>query len=310
MFQGTFIFPDPPYYGWYLSAGAIFLNASWSMHNVIAWIKNKPFLSRRTSLVYIGTVIVVQPYWILEIVANFLYFNDINPLFQSTRPYEALFRDPWWIFTVCNLFWNIKRRYEFSLLELCRVSPRFAILLLAMCLSICFIIVDILSVTHVVTGSGTPDGINPWWKLAFVFKCLTDTVILDDFKTALDRLKKHRMKRLGSFDADADNVAAYNTDDGTIAAREMEYAHAHAHHYQRKSPQRSDHDLARVSPRLGGRRESGGLGAPQYQQQGSPGQQYAKRGSTTKTRDWADLEIEFVDLEMQEPARVRTRSLA
>ena len=35
MFQGTFIFPEPPYYGRYLSVGAIFLNTSWSMHNVI-----------------------------------------------------------------------------------------------------------------------------------------------------------------------------------------------------------------------------------------------------------------------------------
>jgi hypothetical protein len=32
-------------------------------------------------------------------------------------------------------------------------------------------------------------GVNPFWKLAPVFKCLTDTVmVLDDFKTALDRL--------------------------------------------------------------------------------------------------------------------------
>ena len=202
MFQGTFIFPDPPYYSWYLSVGAIFLNASWSIHNVISWMKNKPFLSRRVSMIYIGTVILVQPYWILEIVANFLYFNNINDLFRYTRPYEALFRDPWWIYTCCSLFWNIKQRYEFGIVELCRVSPRFGVLLVAMTMSIGFIIVDILSVTHVIGGSGAPDGINPFWKLAFVFKCLTDTVILDDFKTALDRLKQYRMRRLSTFGAE------------------------------------------------------------------------------------------------------------
>lgn len=161
-------------------------------------MKNKPFLNRKASLIYICTVIAVQPYWIIEIVANFLYFNNINNLFQYTRPYEALFRDPWWIFTCCSLFWNIKRRYEFGIIELIRVSPRFGILLMAMVLSVSFIIVDVLSVTHVIEGSGLPDGINPFWKLAFVFKCLTDTVILDDFKTALDRLKQYRLERMGS----------------------------------------------------------------------------------------------------------------
>jgi len=90
--HNTFIFPDPPVYGWYLSVTAIFLNISWSMHNVIAWMKNKPFLSRRVSLFYIGTVILAQPYWVVEIYANFTYFNNINNLFPSTRPYEALFR--------------------------------------------------------------------------------------------------------------------------------------------------------------------------------------------------------------------------
>jgi hypothetical protein len=67
------------------------------------------------------------------------------------------------------------------------VSPRFGILLLSMCLSLAFIVVDILSVTAVLdTGA-----INPFWKFSFVFKCFTDTIILDDFKTALDRLWQH-----------------------------------------------------------------------------------------------------------------------
>lgn len=90
--HGTFIFPDPPAYGWYLSSTATLLYISYSLHNVVAWIKNKPFLSRRLSLVYIGTVIIVQPYWVLEVYANWTYNNNINNLFHYTRPYEALFR--------------------------------------------------------------------------------------------------------------------------------------------------------------------------------------------------------------------------
>jgi hypothetical protein len=62
---------------------AIFLNASWSLHNVIAWMKLKPFLSKWWSRFFIGTVILVQPYWIVEIYANFTYFHNINKVFLS-----------------------------------------------------------------------------------------------------------------------------------------------------------------------------------------------------------------------------------
>lgn len=201
-FHGTFIFTDPPVYNWYLSTTAIFLNISWSLHNVIAWIKNKPFLGRKTSLFYIVTVALVQPYWVLEIVANFLYFSSTSDLFRYSRPYEALFRDPWWIFTICNLLYNIKSRYEFGYIELMRVSPRFGVLLGSMLVSFCFIVVDILAVTQVFAGPNLPNGVNPFWKLAFVFKCLTDTVILDDFKTALDKLKQYKLERMGTLGSD------------------------------------------------------------------------------------------------------------
>lgn len=70
---GTVIFTNQPVYHWYLSTTAIFLNTSWSLHNVIAWIKNKPFLSRKASLFYIWTVALAQPYWVVEIVANVSY---------------------------------------------------------------------------------------------------------------------------------------------------------------------------------------------------------------------------------------------
>lgn len=83
-----------------------------------------------------------------------------------------------------------------------RVSPRFALLLATMLIGIAFIIVDVLAVTHVVKGSGLPDGINPFWKMAFAFKCFTDTIILDDFKTALDRLKQFKLQRIGSLPSD------------------------------------------------------------------------------------------------------------
>lgn len=91
--NGFFIFFDPPAWGWFLSSTVVPLIASWTLHNVIAWMKNKPFLGRRGNFIYIGSVLLVQPYWVLEIYANFAYFNDYDSrLFISTRPYEAALR--------------------------------------------------------------------------------------------------------------------------------------------------------------------------------------------------------------------------
>ena len=93
IWQGFFIFPNPPYYGWYLSAAGIPLNISWILHNVVSYIKNKPFLTRKVAMIYICTVLASIPYWILEMTANFLYFNPpYNTLFTRTRPFEALCR--------------------------------------------------------------------------------------------------------------------------------------------------------------------------------------------------------------------------
>ncbi|KAH8693065.1 hypothetical protein BGW36DRAFT_301741 [Talaromyces proteolyticus] len=195
--HGTFIFAPEPVYGWYLASTAIGLIISWSLHNVIAWMKNRAFMARWLSLVYIGTVVIVQPYWAVEIFANYAYFNNIDAAFyEKTRPLEALFRDPWWIFTTCNLFWVVKTHYNFGIIELVRESPRFGLMLASMGLSIVFLILDILSVTGRLRVTTTM-GINPFWKLCFVFKCLCDTVILDDFKTALDKLSARWLLRRG-----------------------------------------------------------------------------------------------------------------
>ena len=178
-------------------------------------MKIKPFLSVPFSYLFIGTVILAQPYWILEIYANFAYFHGVNDLFLRTRPWEALCRDPWWILTTIYLFWVIKTQYEITIKEIVRISPRFGIMLLAMLLSIVFIVLDILSVTGALRLPG-PTGINPFWKLAFVFKCLTDSVVLDDFKMALDRLRAFKISRLGSFSGDISDSRSRN--DGNLVA--------------------------------------------------------------------------------------------
>jgi hypothetical protein len=228
IWQGFWLFFKSPVHAWWLSVAAIFLNASWSLHNVIAWMKIKPFLSKPASYCFIGTVILAQPYWILEIYANFAYFHGVNTIFLKTRPWEALCRDPWWIFTTVFLFWVIKTQYEMTLKEIVRISPRFGIMLLAMVVSIIFIVLDILTVTNALKLPG-PTGINPFWKLAFVFKCLTDAVVLDDFKVALDRLRAFKISRLGSFSGDMSDSRSRN-DGGLVNTWEEMEREANALH--------------------------------------------------------------------------------
>ncbi|KAF3049893.1 hypothetical protein E8E11_004555 [Didymella keratinophila] len=222
LWQGFYLFFNSPVHAWWLSVSAIFLNASWSLHNVIAWMKIKPFLSKPASYLFIGTVILVQPYWVAEIYSNFAYFHGVNTIFLRTRPWEALCRDPWWIITTVYLFWIIKTQYEMGLKEILRISPRFAIMLLAMIMSMVFILLDILCVTRVITFTGLATGINPFWKLAFVFKCLTDSVVLDDFKMALDRLRAFKISRLGSFSADMSDSRNRNNGELVATWEEME----------------------------------------------------------------------------------------
>ncbi|KAI9841255.1 MAG: hypothetical protein M1837_000920 [Sclerophora amabilis] len=193
--HGTFIFCKDPTYGWYLSSTAVFLYLSWYLHNIVAWIKNKPFLPRWGSRLYICSIIFVFPYWISEMFLNFNYFNGLgNESFERTRPWEALARDPWWIFTTCDLIYIIKREYNFGLFELIRASPRFGVLILSMFLSIVFLMADV-----VVTAAhlSPNDGINPYWKLSLVFKCAADALFLDDFKKVLDVLINHTLGKVG-----------------------------------------------------------------------------------------------------------------
>ncbi|KAI9805541.1 MAG: hypothetical protein M1825_000792 [Sarcosagium campestre] len=217
--HGTFCFASFKQYGWYVSSTAVLCYSSWYLHNIIAWIKNKPFLSPRMSAFYIGTVILVAPYWVLEMYSNFVYNNNINyDLFPKTRAVEALFRydgfqstsrrltclrcdetfgaladlfrrrDPWWIFTCCNLVWNIKTRYSFGLVKLIQRCPRFGVMLVSMVLSIIFLLADMLCVW---TRFGPVVGLDPYWKMSLIFKCFCDMIILDDFRSALDKLRAH-----------------------------------------------------------------------------------------------------------------------
>ena len=75
-----------------------------------------------------------------------------------------------------------------------KISPRFGIMMTAMILSVLFEVLDILSVVNVFK-SALPSGQNPFYRMSLIFKLLTDTIILDDFKTALDKIYSIRESR-------------------------------------------------------------------------------------------------------------------
>ncbi|RMZ86219.1 hypothetical protein DV737_g155, partial [Chaetothyriales sp. CBS 132003] len=143
-------------YGWYLSGTATLLYLSWIVHNLVAWMKIKPFFTDKGSMfkretgiwvrnIYLSTLALTVPVNIFQIFNNFRFFNNINDL------------------------------------------------------------------------------INPWWKLSLVFKCLTDTIMLDDFKTELKRLGIIRIRKQ---EERRNSVALVLDDKEDGFGRELEFTEA------------------------------------------------------------------------------------
>jgi hypothetical protein len=103
MSHGTFCFMAFRGYGWYLSSTAALLYCSWIIHNIVAWMKVRPFFVDKNSLfkprtgiwirnIYLGTLACTVPPIILQIYDNFRFFNNLGDFYTSVRPYEPLFR--------------------------------------------------------------------------------------------------------------------------------------------------------------------------------------------------------------------------
>lgn len=195
LWHGTFIFVEDPWYGWYLSATATLLFISYFLHNVVSWLKIRPFLPLWGSRVFIISLLCVQPFWVAEAWSNFAYFNQLgSDANVRMRPWEALVRDPWWIFTTWKLIDAIKQTYGFKLFALVKINRRFGVMLLCMFLSIAFLLTDVaVSAARVTANSG----INPYWRFALVFKCASDTIFLDDFKSVLDDIVARKFSSTG-----------------------------------------------------------------------------------------------------------------
>lgn len=109
------------------------------------------------------------------------------------RPFEFLARDPWWIFTTWRLIHTIGTAYGFTLRELIKINARFGVMLGCMFLSIIFILADVIITFKSLMKDA---GINPYWRMALVFKCAADCFFLDDFKTVLDQIAQQSLSRV------------------------------------------------------------------------------------------------------------------
>lgn len=91
-------------YGWYLSStAALYYISSW-LHNLVAWLKIRPFFrgsnsifsaktSKTITWVYLITLGLSAAPLVFQIANNFRFFNDINSrLYPAVRPYETLMR--------------------------------------------------------------------------------------------------------------------------------------------------------------------------------------------------------------------------
>lgn len=156
MSHGTFCFMAFHGYGFYLSSTAALLYCSYFTHNIVAWMKIKPFFNEpRPSFgpkicnwvprVYLITLVMTAPVYIFEIFNNFRFFNNYSRLYETVRPYEPLIRDPWWVFSCVIFFRVIGKGYGLNVFGLIERSPRFGIMLAAICLALGFTVIDILA---------------------------------------------------------------------------------------------------------------------------------------------------------------------
>jgi hypothetical protein len=179
----------------YLSSTATLLFISYQIHNIVSWLKIRPFLPKWGSYFFIGSLIAVQPFWVAEAWSNFEYFNNLGSTANlRMRPWEALVRDPWWIFTTWKLIDIISKTYMFKVWGLVKINPRFGVMLGCMFISIAFLLTDIVISA---LRKSSLSGINPYWRFALVFKCASDTIFLDDFKSVLDDIVQRKMSSAG-----------------------------------------------------------------------------------------------------------------
>ncbi|KAL2833730.1 hypothetical protein BDW59DRAFT_168816 [Aspergillus cavernicola] len=223
MSHGTFCFMAFRGYGWYLSATAALLYCSNFTHNVVAWLKIRPFFVGRhpsfgpgvcmwVRCVYLTTLAMTVPVLIFQIFNNFRFFNNISRLYERVRPYEPLMRDPWWVFSCLTLFHMIQKSYSLNIFPLMAKCLRFAILLAAIFLAIALTLMDVLAC--IIPSLSVTYGINPYWKIALIFKCLADNIMLDNFQSVLQQLQG--LQRQGT--------AAMGNDIRTISQNEIDLA--------------------------------------------------------------------------------------
>lgn len=201
-----------------------------------------------------GQLSILQ--WVFRMVCSNSTVRAINEVRADNLTHPILTtsnldtRDPWWVFCCFILFYVISKSYGMGVLRIVKKSPRFGILFVSIILALIFTCLDIIVSIH--NFIGETDGINPFWKLSLVFKCLTDAILLDDFKTELKRLGIKRMKRDekrresfaltldDEYAQDSDEEAAMHFSNGNTDQRTT---NGYAHRASISQPARKDDNL-------------------------------------------------------------------
>ena len=103
MSHGTFCFMSFSGYGWYLSSTAALLYIAAWIHNLVAWLKIRPFFKEPNAIfspktnkiityTYLVTLGLSAIPLLFQIVNNFLFFNNFKSWYTAVRPYETLMR--------------------------------------------------------------------------------------------------------------------------------------------------------------------------------------------------------------------------
>ncbi|PYH67024.1 uncharacterized protein BO88DRAFT_427233 [Aspergillus vadensis CBS 113365] len=102
---------------------------------------------------------------IINIYANFAFFNWGQVLYTTTRLLKLLFQCSIRIFTTCFLLYVIQRGYGYLLVQLIYISSYFGVILLFMVISVVFAVVD-MCIIQVKNCLGYPPGMELFWKEA------------------------------------------------------------------------------------------------------------------------------------------------
>ena len=134
MSHGTFCFMSFDGYGWYLSSTAALLYCSYFTHNVVAWMKIKPFFTgehpsfgprycKAVHWIYLITLAMTIPALIFEIYNNFRFFNNYSRLYQKSTFIRTTHERPLVVIQLCDSVLRNSKDLQLEVLQIHKTFP-------------------------------------------------------------------------------------------------------------------------------------------------------------------------------------------